>query len=41
MGKKIAKERVTVLLCVNSDGSDKQVLIMVEKSFKSHCFMKT
>jgi hypothetical protein len=37
-GEKSAKERITVLLCVNSDGSDKQVSIVVGKSMKPHCF---
>jgi hypothetical protein len=37
-GGESAKERTTVLLCVNSDGSDTQVPIMVGKSMKPHCF---
>jgi hypothetical protein len=37
---KIAKERITVLLCVNSDGSDKQVPIVVGKSMKPCCLKK-
>jgi hypothetical protein len=37
-GEKSAKERITVLLCVNSDDSDKQVPIMVGKSMKPRCF---
>jgi hypothetical protein len=36
-GGKVPK-RITVLLCVNSDGSDKQVRIMVGKSMKPCCF---
>jgi hypothetical protein len=35
---KHSKDRLTVLLCVNSDGSDKQVLIVIGKSTKSRCF---
>jgi hypothetical protein len=30
--------KVTVLLCVNSDGSDKQVPIVIGKSPKLRCF---
>jgi hypothetical protein len=30
--------KVTVLLCVNSDGSDKQVPIVIRKSPKPRCF---
>jgi hypothetical protein len=30
--------KVTVLLCVNSDGSDKQVPIVIGKSPKPRCF---
>jgi hypothetical protein len=33
-GGKYSKDRLTVLLCVNSDGSDKQVLIVIGKSPK-------
>jgi hypothetical protein len=33
--------KVTVLLCVNSDGSDKQVLIVIRKSPKPRCFKNT
>jgi len=29
---------VFVCVCVNNDGSDKQVLIVVGKSLKPHCF---
>jgi hypothetical protein len=36
-GLKNAKENVTVLLCVSSDGSDKQMQNMVGKLLKSHC----
>jgi hypothetical protein len=37
-GGKSAKERITVLLCVKSDGSNKQVPIVVGKSMKPHYF---
>jgi hypothetical protein len=37
-GGKNSKHRLTVLLCVNSDGSDKQVPIVIEKSPKPRCF---
>jgi hypothetical protein len=37
-GGKSAENRITVLLCVNSDGSDKQGPIVVGKSLKPHCF---
>jgi hypothetical protein len=30
--------KVTILLCVNSDGSDKQVPIVIGKSPKPRCF---
>jgi hypothetical protein len=33
-----AKERFTVLLCTNSDGSDKQVCIVIGKSANLWCF---
>jgi hypothetical protein len=33
-GGKHSKDRLTVLLCVNSDGSDKQVPIVIRKSPK-------
>jgi hypothetical protein len=33
-GRKHSKDRLTVLLCVNSDGSDKQVPIVIRKSPK-------
>jgi hypothetical protein len=33
-----AKKRITVLLCVNSDGSNKQVPIVVGKSMNPRCF---
>ena len=33
-GGKHSKDRLTVLLCVNSDGSDKQVPIVIGKSLK-------
>lgn len=32
------KERLTVLLCTNSDGSDKRVPIIIRKSAKPRCF---
>src|SRR5215510_14337326 len=37
-GGKHFKDRLTVLLCVNSDGSDKQVPIVIGKSPKPRCF---
>jgi hypothetical protein len=37
-GGKHSKDRLTVLLCVNSDGSDKQVPIVIGKSSKPRCF---
>jgi hypothetical protein len=37
-GGKHSKDRPTVLLCVNSDGSDKQVPIVIGKSPKPRCF---
>jgi len=37
-GGKHSIDRLTVLLCVNSDGSDKQVLIVIRKSPKPRCF---
>jgi hypothetical protein len=37
-GGKRSKDRLTVLLCVNSDGSHKQVLIVIGKSPKPRCF---
>jgi hypothetical protein len=36
-GVKHSKDRLTVLLCVNSDGSDKQVPIVIGKSSKPRC----
>jgi hypothetical protein len=36
-GGKNSKDRLTVLLCVNSDGSDKQVPIVIGKSLKPQC----
>jgi hypothetical protein len=36
---KHSKNRLTVLLCVNSDGSDEQVPIVISKSSKPKCFM--
>jgi hypothetical protein len=38
-GGKHSKDRLTVQLCVNSDGSDKQVTIVIGKSPKPRCFM--
>jgi hypothetical protein len=38
-GGKHFKDRLTVLLCVNSDGSDEQVLIVIGKSSKPRCFI--
>jgi hypothetical protein len=37
-GGKHFKDRLTVLLCVNSDGSDKQGPIVIGKSLKPRCF---
>ena len=37
-GRKHSKDRLTVLLCVNSDGSDKQVPTVIGKSQKPKCF---
>jgi hypothetical protein len=37
-GGKHSKDRLTVLLCVNSDGSEKQVLIVIGKSSKPKSF---
>jgi len=37
-GGKHSKDRLNVLLCVNSDGSDKQVPIVIGKSPKPRCF---
>jgi hypothetical protein len=37
-GGKHSKYRLTVLLCVKSDVSDKQVLIVIGKSPKPRCF---
>ncbi|XP_046404659.1 tigger transposable element-derived protein 6-like [Ischnura elegans] len=37
-GGKLSKDRLTVLVCVNSDGSDKQVPIVIGKSPKPRCF---
>jgi hypothetical protein len=37
-GGKHSKDRLTVLLCVNSDGIDKQVPIVIGKSSKPRCF---
>jgi hypothetical protein len=37
-GGKHSKDRLTVLLCVTSDGSDKQVLIVIGKSSKPRSF---
>jgi hypothetical protein len=39
-GGKHSKDRLTVLLCVNSDGSDKQVPIVTGKYPKPRCFKK-
>jgi hypothetical protein len=36
--EEIIPKRLTVLLCVNSDGSDKQVPIVIGKSSKPRCF---
>jgi hypothetical protein len=37
-GGKHSKDRLTVLLCVNSDGSGKRVPIVIGKSSKPRCF---
>jgi hypothetical protein len=37
-GGKHSKDRLTVLLCVNSDGSDKHLPIVIGKSPKPRCF---
>jgi hypothetical protein len=37
-GRKHSKHSLTVLLCVNSDGSDKKVPIVTGKSRKPRCF---
>jgi hypothetical protein len=37
-GVKNCKDRLTVLLCVNSSGSDNQVPIVIGKSLKPQCF---
>lgn len=39
-GGKIAKERITVLLCANMDGSEKLPLLIVGKSRRPRCFPK-
>jgi hypothetical protein len=39
-GGKNCKDRLTVLLCVNSDGSDKQVPILIGKSPKTTMFQE-
>ncbi len=37
-GGKLSKERLTVLLCANSDGSEKLPPLVIGKSVKPHCF---
>ena len=37
-GRKKAKERVTVLVCANMDGSDKRPLLVIGKSKMPRCF---
>lgn len=37
-GTKISKERVTVLLCVNADGSDKRKALVIGKYLNPRCF---
>jgi hypothetical protein len=37
-GRKNSKDRLAVLLCVNSDGSDKQMSIVIGKFPKPRCF---
>jgi hypothetical protein len=40
-GKKKDKERITLGLCVNADGSDKLPPVMIAKSKRPRCFGKT
>ena len=37
-GRKKAKERITVLVCANMDGSDKRPLLIIGKSNQPRCF---
>ena len=37
-GSKISKERISVLVCANMDGSDKVPLLIIGKSAKPRCF---
>ena len=37
-GGKLRKERITVLMCTNCDGSDKKPLLVIGKSDKPQCF---
>jgi hypothetical protein len=37
-GRKLAKERLTLALCCNSDGSDKMVPVLIGKSAKPRAF---
>uniref|UniRef100_A0A6B0TZ23 Putative tick transposon n=1 Tax=Ixodes ricinus TaxID=34613 RepID=A0A6B0TZ23_IXORI len=39
-GRKVSKERVTVLFCVNMDGSDKRRLFIIGKYKRPRCFKK-
>ena len=39
-GRKKAKERVTVLVCANMDGSDKWPLLIIGKSNQARCFRR-
>lgn len=39
-GRKVSKERITVLFCANLDGSDKRRLFVIGKSARPRCFKK-
>ena len=39
-GRKKTKERVTVLVCANMDGSDKRPLLIIGKSNQPRCFRR-
>lgn len=39
-GDKASKERLTVLMCSNSDGSEKLRLLVIGKAKNSRCFKK-
>jgi len=40
IGGKHSKERITILVCCNADGSDKRKLMVIGKSAKPRCFRK-